>query len=242
VEQADQIVPSTSDILWPNIMSIRCSQESSKQRPNGLNLNHESNLLEKDGRIWVPNEDLELQLKILVLLHCGSIGYRGMDGTSSILKENFYWESLEKDVSKFVKGCLHCLITRTGDAIPRPLAHALHGEKPNEVVHLDFLYMGAGVEGLQYILIIRDDLSSYVWLFPKQAATAEEAADALVNWIGSFGCMEWLCSDQGSRFKNELLRELSSELKVSHHFTTAYSPWANGSVERICTSRVQGIV
>ena len=58
--------------------------------------------------------------------------------------------------------------------------------------------------------------------------------DALIHWIGSFGTMEWFVSDQGSHFKNQLIDELTSELRVHHHFTTAYSPWANGSVERVC--------
>lgn len=41
-------------------------------------------------------------------------------------------------------------------------------------------------------------------------------------------------TDQGSHFKNELLSELTAEGGVKHHFVTAYCPWANGSIERIC--------
>jgi len=44
----------------------------------------------------------------------------------------------------------------------------------------------------------------------------------------------WLVSDQGSHFKNSLIKELVDELRSKHHFTTAYSPWANGTVERVC--------
>lgn len=46
--------------------------------------------------------------------------------------------------------------------------------------------------------------------------------------------MEWIVSDQGSHFKNSLLRGIIEETHVKHHFTTAYSPWANGTVERVC--------
>ncbi|RAN79793.1 hypothetical protein B5P41_35575, partial [Bacillus sp. SRB_28] len=38
-------------------------------------------------------------------------------------------------------------------------------------------------------------------------------------------------SDQGTHFKNQVVSDLCSRLHISHHFTTAYTPWANGSVE-----------
>ncbi len=116
---------------------------------------------------------------------------------------------MEKDVDQLVRGCFHCIVSRSGGIIPRPLAHGLHGERPNEVLHADFLYMGPGIEGKKYILIIRDDLSSYVWLWPTDSATSEAAADAITVWLGCFGSMEWLVTDQGSHFKNDLIRALT---------------------------------
>ena len=118
--------------------------------------------------------------------------------------------------------------------VPRPLAHALHGTKPNEVIHADFLYMGPGQDHKKYVLVIRDDLSGYVWLWPSDVANAVSAGEAFCQWIGVFGTFEWLVTDQGSHFKNSLIRALMEETRVGHHFTTAYSPWANGSVERVC--------
>ena len=44
--------------------------------------------------------------------------------------------------------------------------------------------MGRGVEEKKYILILRDDHSGYVWLWPTEAADSAEAASALSNWIG----------------------------------------------------------
>ena len=150
------------------------------------------------------------------------------------MREDFFWESLKKDVAQFVNSCIHCLATRARERIPRPLATALHAERPNEVLHMDYLFMGASSTEQKYVLLIRDDLSGYVWLWPTTDATSDAAAEALSMWIGVFGGFEWLVSDQGSHFKNRLMDELTREFHAAHHFTTAYSPWANGSVERIC--------
>lgn len=230
----DQIVPPADNIEWPSMDIIRQSQASCNARPKGAIFNETNRLHEVKGCMWIPESDLELQLKIIVTCHCGVIGHRGTDATSSILKENFHWQTMDKDVRKFVQQCLHCMITRTGKLIPRPLAHAIHGQKPNEVIHMDFLYMGPSTEQKRYLLIIRDDHSSFVWLWPTESCTSAEAASALIHWIGSFGAVQWLISDQGSHFKNTLINELSKELRINHHFTTAYSPWANGTVERLC--------
>lgn len=232
--QSEQLVPAAGSFKWPDMNLFLNSQSHFNDGTTGLTRDPADGLWKKYGKIWIPNQDLELQLKLIVVSHCGSVGHRGIDGTKSILKEDFYWKTLDHDVHELVKGCLHCIVSRAGEIVPRPLAHALHGEKPNDVIHIDFLYMRISTEGKKYVLIVRDDLSSYTWLFPTDSATSEAAAEALTTWIASFGSMNWLVSDQGSHFKNQLVRELIEEFHSRHPFTTAYSPWANGSVERVC--------
>ena len=173
-------------------------------------------------------------MQLLILSHCGTCGHRGCDATLSILKEDFYWKSMKEDVAEFVRGCLHCLVSRSGEIIPRPYGHGLHGRYPNEVIHVDYLYMGSSVSQKSYCLLIRDDLSSYIWLWPTEAATAEHAADALSMWSSVFGPSKWLVTDQGRHFCNTLIHNLTQDLKIDHHFTTAYCPWSNGSIERVC--------
>lgn len=233
-DAASQVIPTADQVLWPDLITIRKSQDDTRRYRTGFNLNPETQVWENVGRIWIPEADLELQLKVLVASHYGTIGHRGIEATRSILRENFFWENMDQDVEQLVKGCIHCLLVRSGDIVPRPLAHALHGDRPNEVNQFDFLCMGKSNDGKCYVLLIPDIHSGYVWLWPTVSTTSEEPVDALIRWIGSFGTMEWFVSDQGSHFKNQLVAQLTSELRVHHHFTTDYSPWANGSVERVC--------
>ena len=145
---------------------------------------------------------------------------------------------MEGDCAEFVAMCLHCLTGKTGHKIPRPLSMTLLGTKPNEVIHFDFLYMGHGIDGLKYILVIRDDISSYLWLIPTGKADAEAAADGLARWVRVFTVMIIWVSDQGSHFKNIVMKELADVHKIKHHFTVAYSPWTNGTVES-CMKDIQ---
>ena len=234
VVRNEQMVRAADSIVWPTIEVIRDSQQAAQNPREDSSLDTEDNIRKLNGCIWIPVNDVNLQMKLIVSSHCGVMGHRGKDATLSTLRENFYWKTMEKDVSVFIKECIHCIMTRSGKMVPRPLAHALHGENPNDVIHMDFLYMGPSTEQKRYLLLLKDDHSSVVWLWPTDACTSEEAASALIHWIGSFGSIKWLVSDQGSHFKNSLVQELSRELRINHHFTTPYSPWANGTVERIC--------
>lgn len=224
--------PLGDKFIWPSDEMIRKSQEASRSRkPQAVTENLGRGLMTADGKIWIPENDSELQLKLLVIAHCGAGGHRGIDSTKSTVSELYFWKTISEDCKDFVKSCLHCLIAKSGLKIPRPISLTLHGTKPNEVLHFDFLFMGPGLSGLKYVLVLSDDLSSYLWLCPTEAADAEAAAHEIARWIRTFTAMLFWVSDQGSHFKNEVIKLLAAAHKIKHDFTVANSPWVNGTVE-----------
>ena len=48
-------------------------------------------------------------------------------------------------------------------------------------------------------------------------------------------------SDQGSHFKNEVMLTLQRELHTRHHFTSAYHPQSNGTVEVVCREVIRAL-
>ncbi len=184
--------------------------------------------------MWIPEADKTLKLRVLIAGHTGITGHRGWRTTKATVQAHFWWKGLARDVESFVKSCIHCLSTESGKVVPRPLGHAMHAEKPNELLHFDFCYLMPGEDSVTYVLILKDDLSGYVWLIPTADADAESVADALLKWFAAFGVVSNWVSDRGSHFKNELVRILGEATKASHHFTLAYCPWSNGTVEVVC--------
>ena len=237
-----EMMPSSDPekFVWPTQNILRTSQEQHiYSRPQEAILNEELRLYQIAGKIWIPTEDVDVQLKVLVVSHCGIMGHSGVEATSSTISELFVWDGMSSDVEAFVGGCIHCIVSRAGQKIPRPLASALHGSRPGEVVHMEFLYLGPSTTGQLYVLILRNDFPSFVWLFSGNTADSDTAVDAIAQWIGTFGCMDWIVSDQGSHLKNKIMEALRKWFRFSHHFTTAYTPgcmgpWANGTVERVC--------
>jgi transposase InsO family protein len=111
----------------------------------------------------------------------------------------------------------------------------LHATKPNEILHFDFLYIGLSRDGkYQYLLLFRDDLSGYLWLVPCRTADAAASVDALMRWFAVFGVVLLWISNRCSQLKDEVVRRVQKELKAKHHFTTAYCPCSNGTIESEC--------
>lgn len=87
--------------------------------------------------------------------------------------------------------------------------------------------------GSKYLLLLRDDFSSYSWLIPFASANADNTADARIEWSTDFTAPRMLMSDGGCHFKKVTVRKLARGLKRPHHFTLPYIPWSNGAVERL---------
>jgi hypothetical protein len=103
---------------------------------------------------------------------------------------------MAKDVKVFLQNCLHCVATIPGDKVPRPLGTQLHATKPNTILHFGFHYIGLSRdEKYQFLLLLKDDLSVYLWLVPCRTADAADTVDALMPWFALFGVVLFWISD-----------------------------------------------
>ncbi|GMF41585.1 unnamed protein product [Phytophthora fragariaefolia] len=84
-----------------------------------------------------------------------------------------------------------------------------------------------------WIPMVKDGLSHFCELFPCATPTAYIAAEALTLWYARYGMPDTLQFDQGTHFRNEMLKNLSARLKIELSFSPVYSPWLNGTVERL---------
>ncbi len=226
------ISPSLDPALdWPSRSDIIKSQGESDETSSDTFKKDDSGWVDDRDRLWIPNEDKLLKFRILIAAHAGHGGHRGKNVTMASVKAHFEWKDLKDDVDSFVGSCLHCLATAPGTTIPRPLGHALHAVKPNKLLHFDYCFISPGIHDFKYVLVLKDDFSGYVWLRPTTATTAEVTATHLFEWFSSFGIVEQWVSDRGSHFANELISKLRAKVKSEHHFTLAYCPWSNGTVE-----------
>ena len=189
-------------------------------------------------KIWIPHKQLELITRLCIGAHCGDRGHRSIQVTLDYLKEFVWWMNMDEYVHTFNSKCLLCIKQKnSSERVPRPEGSQPASELPGEVITMDFMYIGKphakGDHDYTYILVIKDMCSNYVELIPCESADSDHACDALQWWVARYGYPKKIISDRGTHFTAGIVKELSRYLNVDHHFTLAYSPWSNGSVERV---------
>ena len=143
------------------------------------------------------------------------------------------WEGMKEDVTEFVQQRLHCVDSRAWNVVSRPLGEILHGTEVGEVLHFDYLKLGDSDDGYAYVLVLVDDVSSFVSLQPVASCTSEVAARSILEWVSVLGTSEAFVSDGAPHFKNETLKLVAAKLEASRRFSMAYSSWTNVAVERM---------
>ena len=119
---------------------------------------------------------------LVAVAHQGEAGHRPPDVTLKALKRLFHFTNMSKTVTHMAGNCLQCIKNRRGEWVTRPMGSAVLGERPNEVLHIDFFWIGP-----DYQLTIKDSLTSYCRLCATTDCKARTAATHLMQWFAGYG-------------------------------------------------------
>ena len=192
--------------------------------------------------LWVPEEERELQARLMVCAHMQDWGHRGVSATTHRLGAYYAWENMEQDIAKFIRQCLHCVDSKAGNAMPRPLGDLVHGTEVGEVSHSDYLSLGGSNDidtgglvdgGYNHVLVLMDDVSRFAWLKEAVPYSMEVAVRSVLKWCAPFGVPIAFTSDDGTHFAEQVMHTVSSRLGVVHNFGVANVSWSHGTVERM---------
>ena len=145
--------------------------------------------------LWVPDEERELQARLMVCAHMQDAGHRGVRATTHRLGAYCAWDNMQKDIPKFVRQCLHCVDSKAGNAMPRPLGDLVHGTEAGDVLRLDYLSLcesdaiatGGLIDwGYKHMLVLMDDVNKFVCLEEAVSCSMEVAARSVLKWCASF--------------------------------------------------------
>lgn len=98
-----------------------------------------------------------LKLKLLTIANSGTVGLCGMEATQNFISQEFKWFGIIQDTREFVNSCLLCLMSKSGNKMPRTLSTTLHSTKPNDPQHFYYLFLGLSTSKDKYIMVIKDD-------------------------------------------------------------------------------------
>lgn len=150
------------------------------------------------------------------------------------LKSKFKWYNLAKDVRNYVNKCEDCQRNKVNFNIKEPMCITSSPSKPFDTLIIDTVGpLPMTSQGNKYIVTAMCDLTKYLISIPIPNKEASSVARALVeNVFLQYGNFKSIRTDQGTEYKNSLLKEILSLLGVEHMIGTAYHHESVGTVER----------
>ena len=226
-----------SQFKLPTLDVLREAQEQleAEDVPRGYTVDDDGLLRDAMGRLFVPAIG-SLREEMVVVAHAGLGAHRGRSATTAVLAKVVTWPELVDDVGRILKKCWACLRTPSGERVPVPYAHQMHAQEPGAVLHVDYLQlMDAKTQdagGETHLLVVYDDFSGFVSLFPTSSANSVHTAQSLLSWIANHGVPRWMVADGGAHFVSAVLKELYSRVGMDLHTTTPHASRTHGTAER----------
>lgn len=188
----------------------------------------------KNKLLYIPKTK---RRKILQIAHDSPLaGHPGVKRTLDLVRRNFWWPTMSKEVQEYVKGCAIC--ARSKHACQAPQGYLINlplSTMPWQTVSLDFIVDLPISNGKTTILVAVDTLTkmAHFTALPKLPTAKETAAAFHQDVIRLHGLPSILVSDRGSQFTSKFWSSLCQTLKVQHKKSSAYHPQTNGQTERV---------
>ncbi|UYV67424.1 hypothetical protein LAZ67_5000530, partial [Cordylochernes scorpioides] len=190
-----------------------------------------------EGREWLLVVPKKRRKEIMSEYHNHMLnGHLGVARTTYRLKNKYYWPSMLKDVSEFVKTCHLCQSRKGSNQLPSGLLQPIPpANYPFERIGIDFVGpLPSTKRRRKWIIVLTDYYTKYAETKAVPEATVKEVSTFLIEHIFlRHGAPRFLISDRGSQFTSNLMKEVMKMCKVKHCFTTSYHPQTNGLTERL---------
>jgi hypothetical protein len=197
--------------------------------PRGQHVKNKDPILQ----VVIPKQ---LRHEILENCHDSVIaGHFGLAKTYGLVRERFYWPTLFKDLSIYIKTCHKCQ----------------QAKLPNHRIHKNYLTpipcksifsrvsmdiagpLPESKEGFKYVLCITDSFTKWPETFALRSTTAIEVANKFFyEYICRYGSPTSILSDCGQSFMALVIKELCLIFQIVKLKTASWSPTTNGQTER----------
>ncbi len=166
--------------------------------------------------------------------HNPVVGHRGVDATIEYYKKYYGpYPRLREYVTAFIRACPFCQKISDMKEVIHTAPFVLSGHAPMRKISIDTVGpLNKEPDGYEYILVIIDNFTRFVELYPTKSVGAEEAAECLFNFFGRYGKPELVIHDKGTQFQNELVIKLIELMQATPVPTLTGSKEQNAIVER----------
>jgi hypothetical protein len=186
------------------------------------------------GHLFVPTREHE---KMIWEAHYSRVvGHFGVEKIVVVLQKHFYWRKLRQDVSKYIRSCTSCAISKTSIKKKVLCTPLLIPKKPWESISMDYMSgLPSTKQGNYCVFLVIDWFSKMVILTTcKKNFTATDTVKLFFErvWV-HFGIPYTIIFDRDSRLFNTFWSSLWSLLDTNLTKPNAFHPQTDGQTEVI---------
>ena len=162
-------------------------------------------------------------------------GHRGIERTYELIKRDFWWPGLHRDVSDYVRTCPDCVRNKPTNKKPAGLLQPL--PIPDNVwdsISMDLITsLPTTADGHDAIMVFVDRLSKMAHFAPTTTeVTAEGVARLFTDHVFRYhGLPQSIVSDRDARFTSQFWRAVCRLLRTKQLMSTAFHPQTDGQTE-----------
>src|SRR5579863_8963958 len=201
-------------------------------------LEERSSCFWKRGALVVVGNN-NLKRGVITLFHNSlTAGHPGIAKTITAISENYWWPGMKLDVTKYIKGCATCQMTKTNTNPNKPATSPITPEPnalPFQIVTMDLIIDFPSSNSYDTILTIMDhDCLKAAFFLPCNKTIDSEGIARLyaTNIIPHYSIPKKIISDRDPQFIAHFSKELCHILGIKQNLSTMFHPQTDGQSER----------
>lgn len=145
-------------------------------------------------------------------------GHFGLERTIARITADYWFSRLRRYVHQHINMCLDCLVHKRPSSKRPGLLHPIPpGKRPFRVIHIDHLGpFETSKSNNKYLLVIADNLTKYVQLFPCAMTDAAGVIRILRKFCDDRGIPDWIISDRGTCFTSWAFYQFCLDREIAH--------------------------
>ncbi|KAK7883026.1 hypothetical protein WMY93_029200 [Mugilogobius chulae] len=186
------------------------------------------------NRLFVPPE---LRSQVIHWAHASPFScHPGVNRTVYMVKQRFWWKSVEKEVKEYVAACPVCAQNKSSRQPIPGLLHPLSiPRRPWSDISIDFVTGLPCSEGNTTVLTVVDRFSKMVhFIAMPKLPSAKETAEVMLSQVFKVhGFPKDVVSDRGPQFVSRFWKAFCTLLGATVSLSSGYHPQSNGQTERL---------